>query len=48
LRNDGLYNILLHVSLLDEDLPETTIVKCLLSIAKVSYNVSRKTIYYAG
>ncbi|KAL0124750.1 hypothetical protein PUN28_006538 [Cardiocondyla obscurior] len=48
LRDDGLYNILLHTALLDEDLPDTTIVKCLLSISKASYNVSRKTIYYAG
>ncbi|XP_011688851.1 PREDICTED: uncharacterized protein LOC105450616 [Wasmannia auropunctata] len=48
LRDDGLYNILLRVTLLDEDLPETTIVKCLLSISRASYNVSRKTVYYAG
>ncbi|XP_018371511.1 PREDICTED: uncharacterized protein LOC108766608 [Trachymyrmex cornetzi] len=48
LRDDGLYNILLRVTLLDEDLPETTIVKCLLSISKALYNVSRKTVYYAG
>ncbi|KYN30392.1 hypothetical protein ALC56_15319, partial [Trachymyrmex septentrionalis] len=48
LRDDGLYNILLRVALLDEDLPETTIVKCLLSISKALYNVSRKTVYYAG
>lgn len=48
LRDDGLYNILLRIALLDEDLPETTIVKCLLSISKASYNVSRKTVYYAG
>ncbi|XP_012058559.1 PREDICTED: uncharacterized protein LOC105621708, partial [Atta cephalotes] len=48
LRDDGLYNILLRVTLLDEDLPETTIVKCLLSISNALYNVSRKTVYYAG
>ncbi|XP_036138805.1 uncharacterized protein LOC105832304 isoform X4 [Monomorium pharaonis] len=48
LRDDGLYNILLRVTLLDEDLPETAIVKCLLIISKASYNVSRKTVYYAG
>ncbi|XP_071571457.1 uncharacterized protein [Temnothorax nylanderi] len=48
LRDDGLYNILLRIALLDEDLPETTIVKCLLCISKASYNVSRKTVYYAG
>lgn len=48
LRDDGLYNILLRVTLLDEDLPETTIIKCLLSISKASYNVSRKTVYYTG
>ncbi|XP_011859773.1 PREDICTED: uncharacterized protein LOC105557199, partial [Vollenhovia emeryi] len=47
LRDDGRYNILLRIALLDEDLPETTIVKCLLSISKASYNVSRKTVYYA-
>ncbi|XP_018313614.1 uncharacterized protein [Mycetomoellerius zeteki] len=48
LRDDGLYNILLRVTLLDEDLPETTIVKCLLSISTALYNVSRRTVYYAG
>ncbi|XP_029169625.1 uncharacterized protein LOC114939492 [Nylanderia fulva] len=48
LREDGLYNILSRVALLDEDLPEATIVKCLLSIPKATYNVSRKTVYYTG
>ncbi|KYN01581.1 hypothetical protein ALC62_07624 [Cyphomyrmex costatus] len=48
LRDDGLYNILLSIILLDEGLPETTIVKCLLSISKALYNVSRKTVYYTG
>ncbi|XP_032667602.1 uncharacterized protein LOC116842462 isoform X1 [Odontomachus brunneus] len=48
LRDDGLYDILSRVALLDEDLPEATIVKCLLGIPKATYNVSRKTVYYAG
>ncbi|KAL6258273.1 hypothetical protein P5V15_010211 [Pogonomyrmex californicus] len=48
LRDDGLYNILSRIALLDEDLPETTIVKCLLGISKASYKVSRKTVYYTG
>ncbi|XP_026300392.1 uncharacterized protein LOC409257 isoform X1 [Apis mellifera] len=48
LRADGLYNILSRTALLDEDLPETAIVKCLLGIPKVNYNVSRKTVYYPG
>lgn len=48
LRDDGLYNILSRVALLDEDLPEATIVKCSLSIPKATYNVSRKTVYYTG
>jgi len=48
LRDDGLYNILSRVALLDEDLLEATIVKCLLSIPKAAYNVSRKTVYYIG
>ncbi|XP_011646140.2 uncharacterized protein LOC105432862 [Pogonomyrmex barbatus] len=46
LRDDGLYNILSRIALLDEDLPETTIIKCLLGISKASYKVSRKTVYY--
>lgn len=48
LRDDGLYNISSRIALLDEDLPEAAIIKCLLSIPKASYNVSRKTVYYAG
>lgn len=48
LRDDGLYNILLRVAALDEDLLEATVVKCLLSIPKTAYNVSRKTVYYTG
>lgn len=48
LRDDGLYDILSRKTLVDEDLPEATIVKCLLGIPKATYNVSRKTVYYAG
>lgn len=47
-RDDGLYDILSRTTLLDEDLPEAAIVKCSLSIPRANYNVSRKTIYYAG
>lgn len=46
LREDGLYDILSRTALLDEDLPEATIVKCFLGIPKVDYNVSRQTVYY--
>ncbi|KAK1135413.1 hypothetical protein K0M31_000011, partial [Melipona bicolor] len=46
LRDDGLYDILSRTALLDEDLPEATIVKCLLGIPKADYNVSRQTVYY--
>ncbi|KAL6420076.1 hypothetical protein ACFW04_014141 [Cataglyphis niger] len=46
LRDDGLYNISSRVVALDEDLLEATVVKCLLSIPKAAYNVSRKTVYY--
>ncbi|RLU20168.1 hypothetical protein DMN91_006775 [Ooceraea biroi] len=48
LRDDGLYDVLSRMTLLDEDLPEAAIVKCSLSIPRANYNVSRKTIYYAG
>lgn len=47
-RDDRLYNILSRITLLDENLSETTVIKCLLSIPKAIYNVSRKTVYYAG
>ncbi|XP_026670695.1 uncharacterized protein LOC108626522 [Ceratina calcarata] len=45
-REDGLYDILSRTALLDEDLPEAAIVKCLLGIPKANYNVSHKVIYY--
>ncbi|XP_076243454.1 uncharacterized protein LOC143184831 isoform X2 [Calliopsis andreniformis] len=48
LRDDGLYDILSRTALLDEDLPEAAIVKCLLGIPKANYNVSHKTVYYPG
>ncbi|XP_017884146.1 uncharacterized protein LOC108627418 isoform X1 [Ceratina calcarata] len=48
LRDDGLYDILSRTTLLDEDLPEAAIVKCLLGIPKANYNVSHKTVYYPG
>ncbi|XP_033206564.1 uncharacterized protein LOC117166586 isoform X1 [Bombus vancouverensis nearcticus] len=48
LRHDGLYDILSRTTLLDEDLPEAAIVKCLLGIPKANYNVSHKTVYYPG
>ncbi|KAG7196396.1 hypothetical protein KM043_015923 [Ampulex compressa] len=48
LRDNGLYDILSRTALLDEDLPEAAIVKCLLGIPRASYNVSRKTVYYPG
>ncbi|CAD1480575.1 unnamed protein product, partial [Heterotrigona itama] len=46
LRDDGLYDILSRTALLDEDLPEAAIVKCLLGIPKANYNVSHQTVYY--
>lgn len=48
LRKDGLYDILSRTTLLDEDLPEAAIVKCLLGIPMADYNVSRTTVYYPG
>ncbi|KOX68272.1 hypothetical protein WN51_07624 [Melipona quadrifasciata] len=48
LRDDGLYDILSRTALLDEDLPEAAIVKCLLGIPKADYNVSHQTVYYPG
>ncbi|XP_076167283.1 uncharacterized protein LOC143146674 isoform X1 [Ptiloglossa arizonensis] len=48
LRDDGLYDILSRKALLDEDLPEAAIVKCLLGIPKANYNVSHQTVYYPG
>ncbi|XP_046143754.1 uncharacterized protein LOC114880945 isoform X1 [Osmia bicornis bicornis] len=48
LRDDGLYDILSRMALLDEDLPEAAIVKCLLGIPKANYNVSQQTVYYPG
>ncbi|XP_020284601.1 uncharacterized protein LOC109855140 isoform X2 [Pseudomyrmex gracilis] len=48
LREDGLYDILSRVDLLDEELPEAAELKCTLDIPKANYSVSRKTIYYSG
>ncbi|XP_033334484.2 uncharacterized protein LOC117225222 isoform X1 [Megalopta genalis] len=45
---DGLFNILKRATLLDEDLPEPAIIKCLLGIPEASYNTSRNTVYYRG
>ncbi|XP_026295994.1 uncharacterized protein LOC100576498 [Apis mellifera] len=47
LRADGLYDILSRTILLDENLPEAAIVKCLLGIPKVNY-ISHKAVYYPG
>ncbi|XP_076648276.1 uncharacterized protein LOC143356453 isoform X2 [Halictus rubicundus] len=48
MRNDGLYDILSRTALLDEDLPEAAIVKCLLGIPKANYSASHETLYYPG
>ncbi|XP_078046688.1 uncharacterized protein LOC144475039 isoform X2 [Augochlora pura] len=45
---DGLFNILKRATLLDEDLPEPAIVKCLLGIPEANYSVSHNTVYYRG
>ncbi|XP_029659295.1 uncharacterized protein LOC115233152 isoform X1 [Formica exsecta] len=47
LREDGLYNILSRVDLLDEELPEAAELRCTLDIPRANYSVSRKTIYYS-
>ncbi|XP_076756328.1 uncharacterized protein LOC143426632 isoform X1 [Xylocopa sonorina] len=47
LRDDGLYDIVSRTALLDEDLPEAAIVKCLLGIPKANY-ISHKIVYYPG
>ncbi|XP_012224391.1 uncharacterized protein [Linepithema humile] len=48
LREDGLYDILSRVDLLDEELPEVAELKCTLDIPKANYSISQKTIYYSG
>jgi len=48
LREDGLYDILSRVDLLDEQLPETAELECTLDIPRANYTVSRKTVYYSG
>lgn len=48
LREDGLYNILSRVDLLDEELPEAAELRCTLDIPRANYSVSRKTIYYSS
>lgn len=47
-REDGLYDILSRVDLLDEELPEAAELKCTLDIPRANYSVSRKTIYYSS
>ncbi|XP_011349502.1 uncharacterized protein LOC105286325 isoform X1 [Ooceraea biroi] len=48
LREDGLYDILSRVDLLDEQLPEAAELKCTLDIPRANYSVSRKTVYYSA
>lgn len=49
LREDGLYDILSRVELLDEELQETAAnLECILDIPKANYSVSRKIVYYPG
>ncbi|XP_029174688.1 uncharacterized protein LOC114943263 isoform X2 [Nylanderia fulva] len=48
LREDGLYNILSRVDLLDEELPEAAELRCTLDIPRANYTVSRKSIYYSS
>lgn len=46
-REDGLYNVLSRVDLLDEELPEAAELRCTLDIPRANYTVSRKTVYYS-
>lgn len=48
LREDGLYDILSRVDLLDEELPEVAELKCTLDIPKANYSISQKSVYYSG
>ncbi|KAL0114276.1 hypothetical protein PUN28_011513 [Cardiocondyla obscurior] len=45
---DGLYNVLLRVDYLDEELPEVAELKCDLDIPRTNHSLTRKTIYYSG
>jgi len=47
-REDGMFDILSRVDLLDEELPEAAELKCTLDIPRANYSVSRKTIYYSS
>lgn len=48
LREDGLYDILSRVDLLDPELPEVAELKCTLDIPKANYSISKKSVYYSG
>lgn len=49
LQEDGLYDILSRIELLDEELPEATAtLECTLRIPKANYSVSRMTVYNSG
>ncbi|XP_014481102.1 PREDICTED: uncharacterized protein LOC106747748 isoform X3 [Dinoponera quadriceps] len=48
-REDGLYDILSRIELLDEELPEATAtLECILGIPRANYRVSRMTDYNSG
>lgn len=47
-REDGLYDILSRIDMLDEELPEAAELKCTLDIPRANYSVSRRTIYYSS
>ncbi|EFN84903.1 hypothetical protein EAI_04772 [Harpegnathos saltator] len=48
-REDGLYDILSRIELLDEELPEATVtLECTLGIPRANYSVSQMTVYNSG
>lgn len=47
-RNDSRFDIKTHLTLDDDDLPDPSVLKCLLSIPGANYNISQEVVYYPG
>lgn len=48
MREDGKYDIMTQVSIMDEDLPRISLIKCTLSIPIANYTNPREFTYYTG
>lgn len=48
MQENGLFDILSRIELLDEELPEATTLECTLGISKANYSVSQMIVYNSG